>query len=169
MNLSDTAVSYIRTYTPALAGLIIGGLVSWGLPVPTGAKEGLTAVLSAIFIAGYYALARWAEQTWPWAGWLLGVPKQPVYVKGNPKPKTLLPPVTYKGEHGPQSVTMSGYTPTIPSAMLTGDQVARGSIVSPPWAAGTAVTPPDPAQVPTDLMPPAKEAGQPPQTPPPAA
>jgi hypothetical protein len=77
--MNNTVISYIRTYTPALAGLIIGALVSWGLPVPSGAKELLTAVLSGVFIAAYYAVVRWAEKRWPATGWLLGSPRQPEY------------------------------------------------------------------------------------------
>jgi hypothetical protein len=79
MNLSDKAVSYIRTYTPALAGMIIGWLVSLGLPVAGQAKDALTAVLVLVFTFAWYAGARWAEGRWPAAGWLLGDPHQPVY------------------------------------------------------------------------------------------
>lgn len=79
MNLSDTAVSYIRTYSPALAGLIIGWLVSMGLPVSGDAKDGLTAVLVVAFTCVWYALVRYAEKRWPAAGWLLGYPKAPSY------------------------------------------------------------------------------------------
>lgn len=79
MNLSDTVVSYIRTYTPALAGLVIGWLVARGLPVDPGMRDGLTAVLSGAFIAAWYAGVRYAEKRWPAAGWLLGVPKAPAY------------------------------------------------------------------------------------------
>lgn len=77
--MSDTIISYIRTYTPALAGIIIGALISWGLPVDPAAAVPLTAVLSGVFIAVYYALVRWLEHRYPWAGWLLGSPKQPSY------------------------------------------------------------------------------------------
>jgi hypothetical protein len=79
MNLNDTAVSYIRTYTPALVGLVLGWLVTWKIPVPAGTKEAITPVLSGAFIAAYYAGVRYAEKRWPATGWLLGVPKQPVY------------------------------------------------------------------------------------------
>jgi hypothetical protein len=80
MNLSNNIVSLIRTYTPALIGLVAGWAVAKGLPVSTSAEVALTPVLSGAFIAVYYAGARYLESRWPAFGWLLGVAKQPTYV-----------------------------------------------------------------------------------------
>lgn len=77
--LNDQVVSYIRTWVPALVGLVAGWAVSVGLPVTQGMQNVLTPVLSAAFIGLYYAGVRYAEKRWPAAGWLLGVPKTPAY------------------------------------------------------------------------------------------
>lgn len=82
-NLTDTIVSYIRTYVPALAGAIIGWAVSMGLPLEDSTQTSLTAVLVVAFTVAWYALARFLEKRFPKAGWLLGVPKQPVYTADN--------------------------------------------------------------------------------------
>lgn len=81
MNLSNNIVALIRTYTPALVGLAAGWLVSAGLPLSPALTDELTPVLSAVFIAVYYAGVRYLERRWPAFGWLLGVPKQPSYPK----------------------------------------------------------------------------------------
>lgn len=84
MNLNDTIVSYIRTYTPALVGAIIGWAVSLGLPLNEDTESNLTAVLIVAFTVAWYALARVLEKRFPAFGWLLGVPKQPVYATAKP-------------------------------------------------------------------------------------
>lgn len=83
--LSDVLVSYIRTFTPALVGLVVGWLVARGLPVAPGLQDGLTALLSGAAIAVYYAAVRWLEARWKGFGWLLGVPKAPAYRSGPEK------------------------------------------------------------------------------------
>lgn len=94
MNLNDTVVSYIRTYTPALIGLVAGWLVGLGLPVTGDAREGVTALASGAFIAAWYAGVRWAESRWPRAGWLLGVARTPAYPTSvTEAPKPAAPPV----------------------------------------------------------------------------
>lgn len=84
MTLTDTVVSYIRTYVPAAAGSIIGWAVANGLPVEKSTQDSLTAVLIVAFIALWYALARVLEKRFPAAGWLLGVPRQPLYASAKP-------------------------------------------------------------------------------------
>jgi len=79
VNLSDNIIAAIRTYTPALVGLAVGWLIAQGLPVSPGVQDGLTAVISAAAIAGYYAGVRALEARWPAFGWLLGVAKTPAY------------------------------------------------------------------------------------------
>lgn len=83
-NFTDTVVSYIRTYVPALAGAIIGWAVAAGLPLNEDTESNLTAVLVVAFIALWYATARFLESRFPAFGWLLGVPKTPLYVSAKP-------------------------------------------------------------------------------------
>lgn len=79
MNLSDTVVSYIRTYVPAGVGLVVGWLVARGLVVDPGLQTGLTALISGGAIALYYAGVRMLEAKFPQFGWLLGAAKTPAY------------------------------------------------------------------------------------------
>lgn len=86
MNLSDLVVSQIRTYTPAVAGALIGWGVSLGLPVSAGMKDGLTAILIPVFAGAWYLGVRLLEKRYPWAGWLLGLPRTPTYQPPDPPP-----------------------------------------------------------------------------------
>ena len=85
-SFSDTIVSYIRTYVPVIVGTAIGWAVAAGLPLSTSTQGDLTAALAAAAVAAWYALARLLEAKFPWAGWLLGVPRQPVYTAAVPLP-----------------------------------------------------------------------------------
>jgi hypothetical protein len=68
--LSDIIVRFIRTYVPIGVGLIVG----W-LALPDSVGSDLTAALTPVFIAAYYAIAALLEKVHPIFGWLLGVPK----------------------------------------------------------------------------------------------
>jgi hypothetical protein len=83
--------SLIRTYTPALVGMILSFLaVHFGLHADATATAGLTAVLGAVFTAAYYTLVRALELKYPSLSKLLGHPAMPqLYV--NPK-KIVEPP-----------------------------------------------------------------------------
>lgn len=78
--ISDVAASVIRTLTPIIVG---GGITllatSTGVHVPAAYEhvvdEGATLALGG----AYYFLVRKIEAKYPKAGWLLGVPKAPVY------------------------------------------------------------------------------------------
>lgn len=75
--MSDTIVSYIRTYVPILVGTVlawIGKELGIELDSPE-LKTGFTVLVIAI----YYAVARTLEKRWAFMGYLLGVPKQPSY------------------------------------------------------------------------------------------
>jgi hypothetical protein len=76
VNLSDRAVSYLRTVVPVLWGSLIGLLVqsvTW-LPAPVIAwlsGEAAVGVVTAGAIAAWYAVWRWAEPRIP--DWLTRV------------------------------------------------------------------------------------------------
>jgi hypothetical protein len=86
VNLSDRAVSYLRTVVPVLWGSLIGLLVqsaAW-LPAPVIAwlsGEAAVGVVTAGAIAAWYAVWRWAEPRIP--DWLtrvvLGSAQAPAY------------------------------------------------------------------------------------------
>ena len=74
------AISIIRTVTPAAAGLLIAWGVRQGIPGAGGARGPLTEVLTAVFTAAWYAVARLLEHYVSGRfGWLLGAPRPPVY------------------------------------------------------------------------------------------
>ncbi len=77
--MSDYVISLIRTWAP----IIIGGLVSWlatiGIDLDPDTQAGLIVALTGVIQAAYYALARWLEQRFPWAGALLGARKEVTY------------------------------------------------------------------------------------------
>lgn len=91
--LHDLGPSIIRTVTPWVVGAVVTLLARWGVDwTPT--PEALV-VATGLVSAAYYALVRILEtrgrQAW---GWLLGVPKAPVY------------PQTPKGEGGQGAVDL---------------------------------------------------------------
>lgn len=75
--MSDYVISLIRTWTPIGAGFI-GTLVAQALGVEIDSLA-LAGLLTTVLSGAWYALARWLEGKFPWAGWLLGRPSQPVY------------------------------------------------------------------------------------------
>lgn len=74
--MSDVLVSAVRTLVPVIVGLVAGALVSAGIDVDEGA---LTTVVDGVLIGAYYLVVRFLEQRVPAFGWLLGVPRAPVY------------------------------------------------------------------------------------------
>lgn len=72
--------SLVRTYVPWLAGILIGFLVSLGVPLDPEVEVQITLVLMLVASFLYYFLARIFElYVSPKLGWLLGLPKQPMY------------------------------------------------------------------------------------------
>lgn len=72
--------SLVRTYVPWLAGVIIGWLVSLGVPLDPEVKVQVTLALMGGASLLYYFLARVFEiYVSPKLGWLIGLPKQPIY------------------------------------------------------------------------------------------
>lgn len=72
--------SLIRTYVPWIVGGVIGFLVSLGIPLDPEVETSLTVVLMGVAAFLYYFVARVFEiYVSPKLGWLVGLPKQPVY------------------------------------------------------------------------------------------
>lgn len=72
--------SLVRTYVPWLVGVVVGWLVSLGIPLDPEVEVQLTLVLVTAAAFLYYFLARIFElYVSPKLGWLVGLPKQPVY------------------------------------------------------------------------------------------
>ena len=86
MNLSDRAVSLLRTFVPTAWGAVIGFLLPYlpWLPEPVAAwlaSEAVVAFVVGLAIVAWYAVWRWAEPKVP--AWLvrlvLGSSKTPSY------------------------------------------------------------------------------------------
>lgn len=72
--------SLVRTYVPWLVGVLIGFLVSLGVPLDPEVEVQITLALMLVASFLYYFLARIFElYVSPKLGWLLGLPKQPTY------------------------------------------------------------------------------------------
>lgn len=74
--MSTLVPSLVRTWTPLLVGFLAG------IPIINAAgvtSEQVSAFLTAGLSAVYYLVVRLVEQHAPQAGWLLGLPQQPVY------------------------------------------------------------------------------------------
>lgn len=76
MNRSDQLVALIRTFVPAVVGLLIAALAKINATVD---NDALAALVDAVFIGGYYTIVRFLEARWPALGVLLGIPRQPSY------------------------------------------------------------------------------------------
>ena len=79
--MNSLVTSIIRTWTPMIVGAIVAWLAAKGIKVDAASADGLVAFLTGLFSALYYLIARFLEAHYPKAGWLLGVPAQPNYVK----------------------------------------------------------------------------------------
>lgn len=72
--------SLVRTYVPWFAGVLIGFLISLGVPLDPEVEVQITLALMGVSSLLYYFLARVFElYVSPKLGWLLGLPKQPIY------------------------------------------------------------------------------------------
>ena len=85
MNISNFAISSIRTYVPIFVGLGLTWLAStFNIIIDENSKAGLVALLTAVLTALYWLIARILEKWNPKFGGLLGVPAQPHYVAESP-------------------------------------------------------------------------------------
>lgn len=72
--------SLVRTCVPWLAGVVIGWLVSLGVPLDPEAEVQLTLLFMGVASFLHYFIARVFEiYVSPKLGWLVGLPKQPIY------------------------------------------------------------------------------------------
>jgi hypothetical protein len=77
--MNDYILSLIRTWTPIAVGAVLSWLAARGLSLDEQATYGLTAFLTGLGGAVYYALVRALETRWPALGRLLGAKRAPVY------------------------------------------------------------------------------------------
>jgi len=81
--------SLVRTYVPWIAGVVLGWLISLGVPLDPDVEVQLTVALMGFSSLLYYFLARVFEiYVSPKLGWLIGLPKQPLYEALPIGPKT---------------------------------------------------------------------------------
>lgn len=73
--------SLVRTYSPWLAGLLIGFLVNLGVPLDPEFEVALLALITTLAGALWYLIVRILERIRPGFGWLLGSAKKPVYAE----------------------------------------------------------------------------------------
>ncbi len=72
--------SLVRTYVPWFVGIAVGWLVSLGIPLDPDVEPQITAALMLASSMLWYFLARVFETyVHPKLGWLIGLPKQPIY------------------------------------------------------------------------------------------
>lgn len=108
--------AHTRTWAALLAGYVLA------LPLvgPVAELLGLdhdqvAAGLALALAAAWHAVARWAEQRWPWASWLLGSCQQPVYLDR---------PVGFEDDVGPVSGMESRVAGTAPDCTAPVDRNA---------------------------------------------
>ena len=76
MTRSDQLVALVRTFVPAVVGLLLAALAKINANVD---NDALAALVDAVFVGGYYTVVRFLEAHWPALGVLLGIPRQPTY------------------------------------------------------------------------------------------
>lgn len=76
MPTNPIVTSVIRTVVPLIVGLVATFCAKWGFDID---NESLTAILTTVFSAVYYAVVRAIEEKKPRAGRFLGVAKKPTY------------------------------------------------------------------------------------------
>lgn len=80
MTLKDLLGSFVRTAVPSAVGLALAFLArKWGIILDDDTSAQLSMVAVSLAGAAYYALVRFAEAKWSWAGWLLGWNVPPTY------------------------------------------------------------------------------------------
>ena len=96
MTINDRIIATIRTGVPALWGMFWAWLIAQ-IPAVADVLAWLSEwagedvyrlielALTGLVIAGYYFVARWAGERWPWLErWLVGRSLVPVYVTRDP-------------------------------------------------------------------------------------
>lgn len=92
MNLSNYAISSIRTYVPIGIGLLLTWLASsLHLVIDPSSQAGLVALCVAVLTAAYWTLVRLIEKRFPQAGIFLGVAARPLYLPAKPAANAVEP------------------------------------------------------------------------------
>lgn len=74
--------SIVRTFTPIIVGAVVGWFAAQGIEIDPNFEPSLVAVISAGASGAYYLVVRIFETyVSPKFGWLLGLAKQPEYIK----------------------------------------------------------------------------------------
>lgn len=80
--MKDLFDSLVRTYVPWIVGVVLGWLVSLGIPLDPEVEPQLTVAIMGIVTFIWYALVRVFEvYVSPKFGWLLGLGTAPEYTK----------------------------------------------------------------------------------------
>ncbi len=74
--MNSVIIGAIRTITPMLVGWLVTALA-----LPETTTQQLEGALFVIISGAYYVVARWVEERFPKAGWLLGYNAEPVYLE----------------------------------------------------------------------------------------
>lgn len=78
--MNDYVLSLVRTWVPIAVGSVLSYLaVRLGVGVDEDVSNQITVGVTALVVAGYYALVRALEVRWPWFGKLLGAKRAPAY------------------------------------------------------------------------------------------
>ncbi|MDY7528445.1 MULTISPECIES: hypothetical protein [unclassified Cryobacterium] len=77
--MSQFIVATVRTLVPILVGFLLGQLARLGLEVSGPVADGLIVSIQTTAASLYYVAVAWLERKFPWAGWLLGIARNPVY------------------------------------------------------------------------------------------
>jgi C1A family cysteine protease len=110
-------LAYVRTYAPIIAGAILTWLIGY-IPIVANGVDALAAagidrtaiiaVLAAIIMGLYYAIARWLGKYWPTIeAWMLGSSSQPTYVSHA---------ITWQDEPTTSTAGGYGWHPDLPDA-----------------------------------------------------
>lgn len=73
---SNFAHSLKRTLVPVIVGALLAAATRIGIDLP---EEATAELVAAVYTAVYYAVLRWLEPRFDWAGTLLGGKGQPSY------------------------------------------------------------------------------------------
>lgn len=82
--MTDLLTSITRTIIPTIIGWIVGGLALVGVTIPESVQGWISGLLVFLVALIWYVVVRALEHKWPKLGWLLGVPKKPVYSSDAP-------------------------------------------------------------------------------------
>lgn len=74
--MNTIVIGAIRTITPMVVGWLVAVLA-----LPDSVSEQLEGAIFVVASGLYYVIARWIEERYSWAGWLLGFNAEPQYAQ----------------------------------------------------------------------------------------